>query len=360
LLGRVAGHKKPHMLSLGRGRKKKTVGVDLGSGYVKVAVIDHGKEFPQIEQLAMRPIDGAAIVDGDIVEPGLVVELLTALFDEEQISARDVVAGVGGRDVIIKLIRMDRMDESEAREVIPWEAEQHVPFEMDNVQLDFEITDPDGEGLQMTVLLVAAKKEVVENRVALMEEAGLAPRIVDVDALALHNALEVNYPAAMEGLTALINVGHDTTTVNVLDDGIPLLTRDMSFGTRRLAAELEAEQGMAPDEARAVLRGEGSSALFSDFLGQRAHEVARGVERAAAFLDTHEIGIGIGRLYLSGGGVRVPGLAESLAERLGVETQITSAFEQIQIKPEAVNGVDLDAVAPMMMLPVGLALRRLR
>jgi len=347
------------MLSLGRGRKKKTVGVDLGSGYIKVAVIDHGKEFPQIEQLAMRPIDAEAIVDGDIVEPGLVVELLATLFEEEDISARDVVAGVGGRDVIIKLIRMDRMDESEAREVIPWEAEQHVPFEMDNVQLDFEITDPDGEGLQMTVLLVAAKKEVVESRVALMEEAGLAPRIVDVDAFALHNALEVNYPASMDGLTALINIGHDTTTVNVLDDGIPLLTRDMSFGTRRLAAELEAEHGMEPDEARTVLRGEGSSALFSDFLAQRAQEVARGVERAAAFLDTHEIGIGIGRLYLSGGGVRVPGLAESLADRLGVETQITSAFEQIQIKPEAVNGVDLDAVAPMMMLPVGLALRRL-
>jgi Tfp pilus assembly PilM family ATPase len=101
------------MLSLGRGRKKKTVGVDLGSGYIKVAVIDHGKEFPQIEQLAMRPIDGEAIVDGDIVEPGLVVELLATLFEDEQIAARDVVVGVGGRDVIIKLIRMDRMDESE-------------------------------------------------------------------------------------------------------------------------------------------------------------------------------------------------------------------------------------------------------
>ena len=347
------------MLSLGLGRKKKTVGVDLGSGYIKVAVIDHSKELPQIEKLAIRAIEGDAIVDGDIAQPGLVVELLSGLFEEEQITVRDVVAGVGGRDVIIKLIRMERMDETEAREVIPWEAEQHVPFEMDNVQLDFEITDPEGEGLQMTVLLVAAKKEVVESRVALMEEAGLTPRIVDVDAFALHNALEVNYPAAMEGLTALINLGHDTTTVNVLDDGIPLLTRDLSFGTRRLASDLEAEHAMTPEEARGVLRGEGSSALFADFLAHRAQEVARGVERAAAFLDTHEIGIGIGRLYLSGGGVHVPGLAEVLAERLGVETRITSAFEQIQIKPEAANGLDLNAVAPIMMLSVGLALRRL-
>ncbi len=347
------------MLSFGLGRKKKTVGVDLGSGYIKVAVIDHGKDLPQMEQLAVRPIEGEAIVDGDIVEPGFVVELLSELFASEQITARDVVASVGGRDVIIKLIRMDRMDETEAREVIPWEAEQHVPFEMDDVQLDFQITDPEGEGLQMTVLLVAAKKEVVESRVALLEEAGLIPRIVDVDAFALHNALEVNYPAAMEGLTALINLGHDTTTVNVLDDGIPLLTRELSFGTRRLSSDLQSEHGMTPEEARAVLRGEGSSALFSAFLAERSQEVARGVERAAAFLDTHEIGIGIGRLYLSGGGVRVPGLAESLADRLGVETQITSAFQQIQIKPEAVNGTDLEALAPMMMLPVGLALRRL-
>ena len=347
------------MPSFGLGRRKKTVGVDLGSGFIKVAVIDHAKDVPQIEQLAMRPIEGEAILDGEIVEPGLVVELLAGLFEEEQIAARDVVASVGGRDVIIKLIRMDRMDEAEAREVIPWEAEQHVPFEMDSVQLDFEITDPEGEGLQMTVLLVAAKKEVVESRVAILQEAGLAPRIVDVDAFALHNALEVNYPAALDGLTALINVGHDTTTVNVLDQGIPVLTRDLTFGTRRLAAELEAEHGLSPDESRGVVRGDRSSALFSEFLGLRAQEIARGVERAAAFLDTHEIGIGIGRLYLSGGGVSVPGLAESLAERLGVETQITSAFERIQIKPEALDGIDLDAVAPMMMLPVGLALRQL-
>ncbi len=347
------------MLSLGLGRKKKTVGVDLGSGYIKVAVMDHGKEIPQIETLAMRPIEGDAIVDGEIVEPELVVEALVSLFEEEGITERNVVAGVGGRDVIIKLIRMDRMDESQAREVIRWEEEQHVPFQIENVQLDFEITDPDGEGLQMTVLLVAAKKEVVETRVALMEEAGLSPRIVDADAFALHNALEANYPAAMEGLTALINVGHDTTTVIVLDEGIPVLTRDLSFGTRRLAQDLESEHSMTPEEARGVLRGGDSNLLFKDFLAERSQEVVRGVERAAAFLDTHEVGIGIGRLYLSGGGVGIPGLAESLADRLGVETQITSAIESIQIKPEALNGLDLDDVAPMLMLSVGLSLRRL-
>ncbi len=347
------------MLSLGHGRKKKTVGVDLGSGYIKVAVMDHGKEIPQIEKIAMRPIEGDAIVDGEIVEPGLVVDALASLFEEEGITERNVVAGVGGRDVIIKLIRMDRMDESQAREVIRWEAEQHVPFQIEDVQLDFEITDPDGEGLQMTVLLVAAKKEVVETRVALMEEAGLAPRIVDADAFALHNALEANYPAAMEGLTALINVGHDTTTVIVLDDGIPVLTRDLSFGTRRLAQDLESEHSMTPEEARGVLRGGDSNLLFKDFLIERSQEVVRGLERAAAFLDTHEVGIGIGRLYLSGGGVAIPGLAESLADRLGVETQITSAIESIQVKPEALNGLDLDEVAPMLMLSVGLSLRRL-
>jgi len=347
------------MLSrLGLGRNKKTVGVDLGSGYIKVAVMDHGKEIPQIEKIAMRPIEGDAIVDGEIVEPGLVVEALSSLFEEEGITERNVVAGVGGRDVIIKLIRMDRMDESQAREVIRWEAEQHVPFQIENVQLDFEITDPDGEGLQMTVLLVAAKKEVVETRVALMQEAGLAPRIVDADAFALHNALEANYPAAMEGLTALINVGHDTTTVIVLDDGIPVLTRDLSFGTRRLAQDLESEHSMTPEEARGVLRGGDSNLLFKDFLAERSQEVVRGLERAAAFLDTHEVGIGIGRLYLAGGGVRIPGLAESLADRLGVETRITSAIESIQIKPEALNGLDLDDVAPMLMLSVGLSLRR--
>ncbi|MDX1394845.1 MAG: type IV pilus assembly protein PilM [Gemmatimonadota bacterium] len=345
------------MRPFGFGRKKTTVGLDVGSGYIKAAVIDHSKDAPQLEKIAVSPLEGDAIVDGDIVDPGLVADAISSMFEREKIDQRDVVIGVGGRDVIIKLIKMDRMEEEEAREVIPWEAEQHVPFDMDNVQLDFEITDPDGDGLQMTVLLVAAKRELIETRISLLQQAGLNPRTVDVEAFALHNALEVNYPNAMDGITALVNIGHDTTTVNVLDNGVPVLTRDLTFGTRGLILDLQRERSLTAEQAEAVLRGESDNAALRDFLVERSQEVARGVERAAAFLETDEIGLGVGRLYLCGGGVGVPSLSEVLAERLGVETHIASAFERIQVKADAVDYMQLQEMAPMLMLSVGLGLR---
>jgi type IV pilus assembly protein PilM len=346
------------MRSFGFGRRKTTVGLDIGSGFIKAAVIDHSKDAPQLEKIAVSPLEGDAIVDGDIVDPGLVADAISSMFEREKIDQRDVVIGVGGRDVIIKLIKMDRMEEDEAREVIPWEAEQHVPFDMDNVQLDFQITDPDGDGLQMTVLLVAAKRELIETRISLLQQAGLNPRMVDVEAFALHNALEVNYPDAMDGITALVNIGHDTTTVNVLDNGAPVLTRDLTFGTRGLILDLQRERSLTAEEAEAALRGEGAdNAALRAFLVERSQEVARGVERAAAFLETDEIGLGVGRLYLCGGGVGVPSLSEVLAERLGVETHIASAFERIQVNADAVDYMELQEMAPMLMLSVGLALR---
>jgi type IV pilus assembly protein PilM len=172
------------------------------------------------------------------MDPAIVAEAIKGLFASSGIKPKQLVTAVGGRDVIIKKISMDRMKEAEAREVIRWEAEQHVPFDMDNVELDFQILDPAGEGLQMTVLLVAAKRELVENKLSLLSEVGVEPAVIDVDAFALHNAFEVNYPEAMKGLVGLVNIGHEMTNVNILEDGVPILTRDLPVGTRRFKEDL--------------------------------------------------------------------------------------------------------------------------
>jgi type IV pilus assembly protein PilM len=346
------------MALFGLGRKRRSVGLDIGSGFIKVAVIDHSGPTPVVERLVVHPLEGDAIVEGEIMDPGLVASTVDKLFVEQGLETRDVVVSVGGRDVIIKPIQMDRMSKPDAREVIRWEAEQHVPFDMDDVQLDFEITDPEGEGLQMSVLLVAAKRELIENKLALLDEAKLRPLIIDVDAFAMHNALELNYPEAMKGISGLVNIGHETTTVTILDDGVPVLTRDISFGTRRLALDLQRDRGMLAEDAEKVLRGENVDERLRAFLYERAQEVARGIERASAFLETQELGSRLGRLYLCGGGVRVPALAEALAERIGVETRIANPLEQIQVKAGSVAEREAAAVAPMMFLSIGLALRQ--
>src|SRR5919106_5714515 len=175
-------------------RTRVSAGLDIGSGFIKLVVVDHSKAEPEIVQVATSPLVPDAIVEGEVMDPVLVAETVRAVVESAGLRKTDVVAAVGGHDVIVKPIPMDRMSQTDAREVIRWEAEQHVPFDMENVHLDFQILDPEGHGPQMRVLLVAAKRELIENRLSLLSDAGLNPAVIDVDAFALHNAFEQNYP----------------------------------------------------------------------------------------------------------------------------------------------------------------------
>src|SRR2546422_8371929 len=181
------------------GGKKTSVGLDIGSGIIKLAVIDHSGSEPELIKVATTEVAADAIVEGEVMDPGLVSEAIRGLFSTAGVKQRTVVTAVGGRDVIVKKIQMDRMKEGDAREVIRWEAEQHVPFDMANVELDFQILDPDAEGLQMNVLLVAAKRELVDSRTSLLGEAGLAAGGLHVGALPVHNPPRPNPPRRPPG-----------------------------------------------------------------------------------------------------------------------------------------------------------------
>ncbi|MGH7468698.1 MAG: type IV pilus assembly protein PilM [Longimicrobiales bacterium] len=340
------------------GRNKVSAGLDIGSGFVKLVVIDHSKSEPEIVQVATSPLVPDAIVEGEVMDPVLVAETVRSVVESSGVKAKDVVCAVGGHDVIIKKIPMDRMTEADAREVIRWEAEQHVPFDMENVQLDFQILDPDGTKPQMQVLLVAAKRELIENRMNLLADAGLSLAAIDVDAFALHNAFEHNYPGSLTGLVALVNVGHETTNVNMLEDAVPILVRDIPFGSRRLRESLQRERGLTADAAEAALQGKDENMDLRVMVEDRVDELAVGVERAAAFIQSQNGGEGIGRVFVSGGGACVPGLVQGLANRLGVRTDVASPLQRVGVRPEVMQSVSLDEFAPMLMLPVGLALRK--
>lgn len=340
------------------GRSKTTVGLDIGSGLIKLVVINHASGEPVLTKVAFTAVADDAIVEGEIMDPGLVADAVRGLFETVGLKPKHVVTAVGGRDVIIKKISMDRMKEAEAREVIRWEAEQHVPFDMDNVELDFQILDPDGDGLQMSVLLVAAKRELIETKMALLGDVGVQPSIVDVDSFALHNAFELNYPDAMRGVVGLVNIGHEMTNVNVLEDGVPVLTRDLPVGTRRFREDLQRERGIAAAEADRILQGLDAGDALAPLLESRGEELAVGIERAAAFLQTaSRSAAGLSRLYLSGGGSRIPGLARVLGERLRLPVQLANPVERLRVADGVFDTMNIDDVSPLLMLPVGLALR---
>lgn len=342
------------------GRSRVSAGLDIGSGFVKLVVIDHTKPEPEVVKVVTSSLVPDAIVEGEVMDPVLVAETIRSVVETAGLKRPEVVAAVGGHDVIVKKIPMDRMSEQDAGEVVRWEAEQHVPFDMENVQIDFQILDPDGTGPQMSVLLVAAKRELVENRMSLLQDAGVTPVLMDVDAFALHNAFEWNHPDALRGLVGLVNIGHETTNLNLLGDGVPLLVRDVPFGSRRLREALQREHGYTAEQAETVIQGRDRSVDLRLFVSERVDELAMAVERAASFVISQSGFPSLSRVFVSGGGARTPGLIDALGSRLSLRVEPANPVQRIGVRPDVLEHVALDEFAPMLMLPVGLALRQPR
>ncbi len=338
--------------------KQRTLGIDIGSAFIKAAVIDHSGAEPRLVRIASAPLASDAIVDGEVVNPKTVVEALRLIAESLEIRFRRVVTGVGGRDVIVKKVSIDRMREADAREVIAWDAEQYIPFDPGDVQLDIQILDPGGDGAEMDILLVAARKDLVERRSALLVEAGLPPSVVDVDAFALSNAFEYGNPASSNGRDVLVDIGSETTTIVVREAGSPVAIRDVPFGSRHLREDLTCLCGMSESEINRLLAGEvGASAAADELLRTRADDLATAVERATAFLDSGPDATStIGTACLSGGGARLPRVQEAIARRLRVRTEIANPLQRLEVTPEVAGDIPSDGVG-MWMVAVGLALR---
>ncbi|MGH7668341.1 MAG: type IV pilus biogenesis protein PilM [Gemmatimonadaceae bacterium] len=341
------------------GRSKLTVGLDIGSGLIKVAVVDHSRSEPELVKVAITPLSADAIVEGEVMDPGIVAEAIQSAMTAANVKVKQVVTAVGGRDVIIKKIQIERVKEQQARELMRWEAEQHVPFDMESVELDFQILDPDADGLEMSVLLVAAKRELVESKLRVLQDAGLQAGIVDVDAFALHNAFELNHPDAMSGVVALVNVGHEVTNINVLEEGVPILTRDLAVGTRRFREDLQRERGLTSEQAQELLQGYDRSPHLDVILESRGEEIALGIERAVAFLASNSrTASAVRAVFTCGGGARIPGLTAMLADRLKLTVEQANPLASLKVRDGALASLVTDEVAPLLMLPIGLALRQ--
>jgi type IV pilus assembly protein PilM len=342
------------------GRNKLTIGLDIGSGLVKAVVIDHSGSTPELVKVVITPLSDNAIVEGEVMDHGVVADAIRqTLAAVAMKKVKHIVAAVGGRDVIVKKIQIERVKETQARELMRWEAEQHVPFDMESVELDFQILDPDADGLEMNVLLVAAKREIIEAKRHLLEDAGVGATVMDVDAFALHNAFELNHPDAMDGVIALLNIGNEVTNLNILDDGIPILPRDLPVGTRSFREDLQREHGLASDAAEAMICGFDRSATLDAVVALRGEELAIGIERAASFLATSSRTFGqIRAVYACGGGSRLPGLLPWLAERLRLPVQAANPLARLTVREGAMASLAVDEVAPLLMLPIGLALRK--
>jgi type IV pilus assembly protein PilM len=344
-------------MALSFGRKKTTVGLDIGSGLIKIAVIDHSRKEPELVRVAIVPLMADAIVEGEVMDPGLVADAIKTCLENAGVTSKNVVIAVGGRDVIIKKIQVERVKEQQLRELLRWEAEQHVPFDVESVELDHQTLDPKGDSPEMSVLLVAAKRELIEGKLRVLTEAGLSASVVDIEPFALHNGFEVNHPDAMSGIVALLNIGHDVTNINILEEGVPILTRDLAMGTRRLREDLMRERGLSAEDGQKLLQGFDRSPHLDAVIETRGEEIALGIERAIAFLQQSTRGAELKHVYSCGGGARVPGLNEMLGARLRTSVTLANPMANLKVRDGALESLVTDEIGPLLMLPIGLALR---
>jgi type IV pilus assembly protein PilM len=344
--------------------RRTTVGLDIGSSLVKVVEIDHGRATPTLVRLGMVPLPPEAIVDGEIMDRLLVLDAVRECVGKAGIKAKEVVTAVSGRALIVKKVVMDKMNQEDAQEAIHWEAEQHVPFDIDDVCLDFQILKETAGNNQMQVLLVAAKKDMIHQHADLVRDADLMPVAIDVDAFAVQNCYETNYEVEVGKVIGLLNIGSEVSNLNIVQDGTPQFTRDLSIGRTRFVEEVQREFNVGVEEATKLLVAAAATdtendTRLRDTVRRTGEELALGVERSFAFLKGSGEAEKLDALMLSGGGAQMPLLREFLAERHGVSVQVIDPLRQVGYDPALFADRSVQEVAPLLAVGVGLGLRRM-
>ena len=348
--------------SLSRNRKS-TVGLDVGSSLIKVVEIDFSKSAPALTRLGVVPLPSEAIVDGEVMDRLLVLDAIRECVALAGIKSKQVVTSVSGRALIVKKVLMDRMDQADAQEAIFWEAEQHVPFDIDDVSLDFQILDDEVAGNQMQVLLVAAKKELIHAHADLVRDADLDPIIIDVDSFAVQNCYETNYEIDPESYVGLLNVGSEATNLNIIKNGTPQFTRDLSVGRSRFVEEMQREFNVGQEEASRLLVAQEApdgidAEALEETISRAAEELSLGLERSFAYLSGNGEAVNLDRIALSGGGSQMPLLRKHLSDRHDVPVEVLDPLRTLSYEPELFAGQPVEETAPLLAVGVGLGLRR--
>lgn len=341
---------------------KNCIGLDIGSSSIKVVSVKPGKKGLALHAFGIEPLPAQTIVDGTIMNQGAVVDALRALWDRLRLRQKEVALAVAGHSVIIKKIAVPVMTKDELVEQIPWEAEHHIPFAKDDVQIDYQVVNPRNASGQMELLLVAAKKEVVADYAAVAREASLTPVIVDVAAFTVQNAYEANYQTTAGETVVLVNIGASISNINVLRDKASTFTRDVTIGGSSFTEEIQKQLNVSHDEAEAYKVG-GS---YAD-QGVIPHEVERIIEsvaevmagefqRSLDFYLATSAEANVSKIFLSGGTAKVAALQRAIERRSRLPVEVLDAWRRVQLDPR-LDPDFLRAHSPEAMVGLGLSLR---
>jgi type IV pilus assembly protein PilM len=309
----------------------------------------------------MVPLPPEVIVEGAVMDAGRVVEAIKELLSSQKIKTKEVVISVSGSSVIIKRVSVADMTDEELAESIKWEAEQYIPFSIDDVNVDFQKLGAGAAAGQADVLLVAVKKDKINDYVNLVKEAGLEPVVMDVDAFALANMYELNYTFE-EGTTALLNIGASVMNINILKDGVSIFTRDITVGGNRYTEALQRDFGLTYEDAEKVKRGEEFDAAdkeqIAGVMSSVTDDIVAETQRSFEFFRSTTGSEKVSRVLVSGGCARIGNFTTILSERLEIQVEVVDPFKKIKIDPKRFESAVIAESSPLCAVAVGLAIRR--
>ncbi len=350
------------------GRNRNLVGLDIGDSSIKVIELKElskGRGW-QVVKLGWEPLSSEAIVDGAIMDSQLVSETIKRLFERCRLrSSSPVATALSGHSVIVKRISLPVMSEAELTESIRWEAEQYIPFDIEDVNLDYKILEGSslsGEG-NMDVLLAAAKKDKISDYVGVLNQAGLNASTVDIAAFAMQNAFEANYDFEPNQVIALVDVGAAVSSITVLYGGTSVYWRDISIGGNQYTDAIQKELNLSGEQAEAIKRGEEIEGVRYEqalpILSAVNDDIGKEIQKTLDFFKqisaTDKL---LDRLYLCGGTSQVAHLKESLGQRLDAEVELLNPFRKITPSGRDANPELINQMMPTASVAVGLALRK--
>ena len=340
------------------------MGLDLGSSAIKLVELKErkGGEY-HLQRVGVETLSPEAIVDGSIMDSSLVVDAIHKLNDSTGVKSASYATSVSGHSVIIKKIQVPTMQADELAESIQWEAEQYIPFDINDVRLDYVVLSEAEPGQEsMEVLLVAVKRDKVNDYVSVITQSGKSPVIVDVDTFAVQNAYELNYDLDPLKVVALVNMGAGVTNINILARGSTVFWRDISFGGNQFTEALQREFNLSFEQGEQLKRGEQADRFAAGdarpVLDAVSEEMATEIQKTFDFFDATSSEGPVDELVLSGGCALTPNLQQVLRERFGVPTELMNPLRRIRLKESDYPDGWLQAVAPTLAVAVGLAARK--
>jgi len=345
------------------GKKAHIIGLDIGSSTVKAGEVVETGTGQSLKSFGMITIPSGAIEEGNVRDPDVVADAIKKLFKENGIKEQNVAISIGGLSVIVKKINVATMEETDLQETINLEAEQYIPFDISDVNLDFQILgESEHNPNQMSVLLVAAKKETITDYINLVNMAGLNPCVIDIDGFALQNNYEMNYETAEEENIALIDIGASKTSLNILKGDSSVFMRDVSLGCGQINEKIMSMADCTPEEAEEIkfseqsdkIAQEDTREIISSVVASWTSEIRRALDFFySTYPDDH-----IERILLSGGGGNIEEFRHLLADETSAEVETINPFGFLSIDSERFEASYLERVAPQAAICMGLAIRK--